>query len=268
MPMDVFFFLLIVFVGIFFTFSIIIEPIYTFIFNKPVYVHFYPVKKQLAIDEVAILHENFVFYQKLSPKRQSYFCHRVAVFIGNYTFVGRDGLEVTQEMKLKIAATSIMLTFGMRKYIQNVFSVVIVYPDVFLSRSGDYHKGEFNPSARAVVFSWSHFEEGLAYNNDNINLGLHEFAHVVYFNSLRKRRFGSSSIVYSDMLDDVMRYLGDSNNREALLASGYLRDYAYTNKYEFMAVLLEHFFETPEELKEQFPKLYTIVKVMINYREG
>ena len=266
--MDIFVLLLLIFVGGIFVFFVIIEPTYILLFNKPIYVDFYPIKKKLSSDGILILQEHFSFYEKLSPKRQSYFQHRVASFIDNYTFAGRDGLEVTQEMRVKIAATSVMLTFGMRKYRQSIFSVIVLYPDVFLSKSGNYHKGEFNPLAKAVVFSWNHFEEGMTYGNDNLNLGLHEFAHVLHFESLRKRRLGSSSIVFRDMLDDVMLYLDDVNNRKALLNSGYLRNYAYTNQYEFIAVLLEHFFETPEELKEHFPELYSIVKAMINYREG
>ncbi|WP_374707785.1 zinc-dependent peptidase [Flavobacterium sp. J372] len=52
------------------------------------------------------------------------------------------------------------------------------------------------------------------------------------------------------------------------MASGYLRDYAYTNQFEFLAVVLEHFFETPTEFKQRFPELYGMVKRMINFREG
>ena len=122
--------------------------------------------------------------------------------------------------------------------------------------------------AGVVVFSWKHFEEGLLYDNDNINLGLHEFAHVLHLDSHRKRGVGSSSVIFSDMFNKIWEYVQVPDNREALIKSGYLRDYAYTNQFEFLAVLLEHFFETPRQFSEQFPVLYKYVRAMINYREG
>lgn len=251
-----------------FIFGVVIEPAYILMFNRPMYVHFYPVKQNITRKEELILLEHFSFYEKLSSKRKSYFRHRVAAFINYYTFAGRDELEVTREMKLKIAATSVMLTFGMRQYLPDMFSVIVLYPDVFLSGSGNYHKGEFNPKAGAVVFSWKHFEEGILYNNDNINLGLHEFAHVLHIDSHRRRKVGSSSVIFSDMLSKIWEYVQTPDNRDALIASGYLRSYAYTNQFEFIAVLLEHFFETPQQFSEQFPVLYKHVRAMINYREG
>ena len=36
------------------------------------------------------------------------------------------------------------------------------------------------------------------------------------------------------------------------------------NKYEFIAVLIEHFFETPEEFKAKFPYIYENLMVMLN----
>lgn len=251
-----------------FIFGSIIEPAFIIVFNRPVYVHFYPFKKQLEPLHKRLLEANSRFYRRLSPIRQSYFRHRVASFIRHYEFVGRDGLVVTDEMKIEVAATAVMLTFGMRKYLPTIISAIILYPDAFTSANRqDLHKGEFNPLAGAVVFSWKHFVEGNAYN-DNLNLGLHEFAHVLHFDSVRKRRPGSSAVIYSDMFDKIMQYLAKPENRKKLIGAGYFREYAYTNQYEFIAVLLEHFFETPTEFRQKFPELYSMVKKMINYREG
>jgi Mlc titration factor MtfA (ptsG expression regulator) len=48
----------------------------------------------------------------------------------------------------------------------------------------------------------------------------------------------------------------------------YFRLYAYTNQYEFIAVILEYFFETPREFKQKLPELYGMVKKMINFKES
>jgi Mlc titration factor MtfA (ptsG expression regulator) len=253
---------------LYFIFGRIIEPTYILLFNKPVYVHFYPFPKELSFSEKAVLEKHFRFYRNLSEQRKKFFRHRIHTFIENYQFVGREELEVTEEMKVKIAATAVMLTFGMREYLPDLFEVIIIYPDVFESRNGDYHKGEFNPGAKAIVFSWKHFKEGIDFDNDNLNLGLHEFAHALHLNAMGRKRLGASFSIYVDMFEKIREYSAVAYNREKIMNSGYLREYAYTNQYEFMAVVFEYFFETPQEFRQKLPELYEMVKKMINYREG
>ncbi len=253
---------------LYFIFGRVVEPAYMLIFNRPVYVHFYPFPKTIRPSHKAILQKEFSFYRKLSPARRGYFRHRVHNFINNYHFVGRDGLQVTEEMKVRIAATAIMLTFGMRRYLNESFETIILYPDIFESRDGDYHKGEFNPAAKAVVFSWKHFLEGIAFEDDNINLGLHEFTHAMHFECTTRTNIGASSLLYSDMFDKIRRYITEEGTRSKVTSAGYFRNYAYTNQYEFIAVALEYFFESPGEFRQKLPELYEMVKLMINYREG
>lgn len=259
-------FLLICF--IIFIFSAIVEPAFIMATGRPAYVHLYPFPKRLEPGLDAILMRDFRFYRNLTPRRKKYFRHRVASFMENYQFAGREGMVVTDDIKLKIAATAVMLSFGMRNYLHDGFSTILLYPDIFLSANGvDYHKGEFNPMAGVVVFSWKHFQEGMQYDNDNLNLGLHEFAHVMHFDAVRRSR-STTGAIYVDMFREIIAYANNTTNRERLIASGYLRDYAYTNQFEFLAVVLEHFFETPTEFKQRFPELYGMVKRMINFREG
>lgn len=150
----------------------------------------------------------------------------------------------------------------------DIFEVIIIYPDIYESRSGDYHKGEFNPGARAVVFAWDYFLKGLEFDNDNINLGLHEFAHVLHLDSVAKSRPGASGVIYSDTFDILLDYLDQPGVKDNIIALGYFRNYAYTNNHEFIAVVLEYFFETPQQFKQQLPQLYAMLSKMINYRKG
>lgn len=253
---------------LYFIFGRIVEPAYILLFNRPVYVHFYPFPKELSFSEKAVLEKHFRFYRNLSEQRKKFFRHRIHTFIENYTFIGRNDLEVTEEMKVKIAATAVMLTFGMREYLPDLFEVIIIYPDIFESRNGDYHKGEFNPAAKAIVFSWKDFQEGIDFDNDNLNLGLHEFAHALHLNAMGRKRLGASFSIYVDMFEKIREYTAIPRNRDMIMNSGYLREYAYTNQYEFMAVAFEYFFESPQEFRQRLPELYEMVKKMINYREG
>jgi len=56
-------------------------------------------------------------------------------------------------------------------------------------------------------------------------------------------------------------------NRERLIQSNYFRVYAYTNQYEFLAVVIEHYFESPKQFKQEFPELFKNVSLMLNYKQ-
>ena len=183
----------------------------------------------------------------------------------NYEFVGTDFL-VTEKMKITIGATYTMLTFGMRHYLNPMFKKILLFPDIYYSeQTQNYHKGEFNPRLEAIVFSWKHFEEGIEVANDNLNLGLHEFTHAFHIHSLKSEE--TTAVLFNESLQNLFRIVSHPQIKEQLVASGFLRDYAYENKFEFVAVLLEYFFESPQEFKSQFPSIFLKVKQMINYNE-
>ncbi|MES2811919.1 MAG: zinc-dependent peptidase [Bacteroidota bacterium] len=243
------------------------EDNYGLLFNKPFYVHFYPSIKTLSTDQSYVLNKQFHYYKTLPDNKKRYFEHRVATFINKYEFIGQEKFIITDEVKVLIASTSVMLTFGMRNYLYSNIDKIIVYPEEYYSTIGEtYHKGEFNPRMRAIVFSWQDFKEGFGITNDNLNLGIHEFAHVLHFHGLKSE--DASAIIFSRMYNQIQRDVNDPVNREKLINSEYFRIYAYTNQFEFLAVILEHFFETPQEFKAQFPEIYLKVKEMINYNEN
>lgn len=258
--------ILIALVLFFATFITFFEFLYGRVFHKPFYVHYYPSPKNLTKHQYEVLYNEFPFYKKLNPKRRAYFEHRTASFIQEYEFIGREGFEVDERTKVLISATSVMLTFGMRTYLYKVFDKIIIYPSSYYSTVNEtYHKGEFNPNMKAVVFSWEDFQTGLLYNNDNINLGLHEFAHVLNYQGLKNE--DASSLIFARFFNKIRKEANHHPNRERLIASGYFRAYAFTNDFEFLAVVLEHFFETPDKFQSEFPELFYMVKRMINFRE-
>ena len=245
-------------------FANIIESIYVYVFNRPIFVHMYFIKKKLPRYKKEFL-EHVAFYRKLDPKYQSYFEHRLAKFIRSYEFIERDGFKLTPEAKVLIAASYVKLTFGMRRYSSSTFNKIIIYPSTYYSViTKQYHKGEFNPALKLIIFSWEDFLKGEIITNDNLNLGIHEFTHALTFHG-KKSKDKSAKIFYRVFLE-IIKFMKNPANSTAILQSNYFRDYANTNALEFLSVIMEHFFETPEDLKKNFPVLYYKIEKMLNYK--
>jgi MtfA peptidase len=242
-----------------------LEMAYVLKYKKPYYTHFYFYLRKLNPEQKIILKNRFVFYNKLTEKQKKYFEHRVASFIKDKDFIGRDGVVVTDEMKVLISATGVMLTFGFRDFYIGLLSKIVIYPTQFFSRiNNEYHKGEFNPKLKALVISWEDYNLGFKNSHDNINLGIHEFTHAIHLNSIKERDV--SATIFSDLFKELTDLLTHKESlRLKLLDSEYFRTYGYTNQFEFLAVLVENFIETPSEFKSQFPEVYSKVKQMLNF---
>lgn len=242
-----------------------LEMVYVMKNKKPFFVHFYPRLKKLPPKQQIILKQQFSFYNKLSSKQQLYFEHRIASFVNDKTFIGREGLIISDDVKILISSTAVMLTFGFRDFYIGLIDKIFVYPNTFYSITNkEYHKGEFNPRLKALVLSWNDFKQGYIIGDDNLNLGIHEFAHAIHLNSIKEKDV--SSTIFRDSFNELTSLL--TNNellRKKLISIKYFREYAYTNQFEFVAVLIEYFIETPLEFRNQFPKIYNKVKRMLNF---
>ena len=242
-----------------------IELAYVMKKQKPFFVHFYLFKRKLPDDQLKVLKQNFTFYNRLTKTEQSYFEHRVANFINDKSFIGREGQVISNEVKVLVSATAVMLTFGFRNFYIGLIEKIFVYPKVFFSNiNQEYHKGEFNPKLKALVLSWEDFKHGYNVGDDNLNLGIHEFTHAIHLNSIKERDV--SSTIFEDTFKELTNLLSKNKTlRDELIASKYFREYAYTNQFEFLAVIIESFIETPSDFRSQFPDIYKKTKQMLNF---
>ncbi len=247
-------------------FYIFFEQQYALKYNKPFFLNAIVFHKRLSDNQLRVLKSEFSFYNRLNNKEQEIFRHRVAVFIKSKSFVGRGGIEITDEMKILLASTTIMLTFGFRDYLIDLIETIIIYPEAYYSQINEtFHKGETNPQLSTIVFSWKDFKHGYKIGDDNLNLGIHEFGHAIHLNAFKNDDI--SSVIFMQGFENLTTYLQNNETvRLNLIASKYFRAYAYTNQYEFFAVLLENFIETPLEFKTQFPMLYKYMKQMLNFK--
>lgn len=263
-------FIIIFFVGIA---SVVLSRLYVYVEQVYALKHYRPffrnviiLKKDIDDAQITLLEKEFSFYKNLNKRDKAIFRHRLATFLKQKKFIGREGLVPTDEMKVLIAATAIMLTFGFRNYLIELIDIIVIYPKAYYSQiNNTYHKGEINPQLKTMVFSWEDFKKGYHIGDDNLNLGIHEFGHAIHLNAFSSSDV--SSLIFNQGFRNLTNFLQHHKIvRQDLIASKYFRSYAYTNHYEFFAVLLENFIETPEDFKSQFPRLYMYMKQMLNFK--
>lgn len=205
------------------------------------------------------LEKHFAYYRSLDEERKEEFVKRVDAFLREKEFVSRGKLEITEEMKVLVAACAVQLTFGLSPVYLAHFKLIILYPDRYYSViNRDYHVGEVNEGG-AIVLSWRHFVDGYFHPNDSLNVGLHEMAHALL---LENRRYGK------DLLrpEAVRAFFEQARHEYRKIQAGedsVLRKYAGTNLAELFAVAVETFFENPQEMNRQAPVLYVSMVDML-----
>ncbi len=241
----------------------VFENFYGSRYHRPLFRH-YLVYKKLSPAQKTILQTEFAFYTKLSKKHKRQFEHRVASFITEKKFVGRDQLEITDRMRVLIAAVGCMLSFGRKNYNYGLINFVLIFPENFYSAVNDhYHKGEFNPREKALVLSWEAFERGYKITDDNLNLGIHEFMHAMQLEAKQSRDLDSSRLI--TQFQNILQQLTNQEVKDKLDETRFFRAYAFTNQYEFLAVLAEYFIESPVEFRTHFPVVYDHTRKLLNF---
>jgi MtfA peptidase len=220
-----------------------------------------------------IIEKNVPFYNKLPSEDKNELLRHILIFLSEKLFEGCGGLEITEEIRVTIAAQAcILLLHRKTDYYPHLHSI-LVYPQAYIAditehepngvviegrhvRLGEsWHRG-------SVVLSWDDVRGGAADVSDGNNLVFHEFAHQledswakgdntpVFQNS-------SSYIAWARVLQrdfEKLRYDVDHNRKT------FLDEYGATNLPEFFAVATEYFFEKSREFRSLHPELYKELK--------
>ena len=205
-----------------------------------------------------VLSDNFIVYKMLGEKERKLFEKRVCRFIKMKDFrAGRNILEMTDEMRVMVAASAIQLTYGYPDVYFSHFKTIILYAEEYYSTiSGEYHQGEVNAGG-AIVLSWKNFKSGFSNLTDGRNLALHEMAHALRLTNILDNdeyNFIDWDTMHSfeQLAQKEMRKIENDEN-------SFFRSYGAANKDEFFSVAVECFFEQPEDFHSYNPELYLLL---------
>jgi Mlc titration factor MtfA (ptsG expression regulator) len=216
-----------------------------------------------------IIIKNVKFYNYLSDEMRKELHGLIQIFINEKTFEGCGGLEITDEIKITIAAQACILLLGRESDIYPTLRTILVYPHAYFAplkqrmEDGSIMEGYQARLGESwlrgqVVLAWDEILQDTNDIQDGHNLVFHEFAHQLDNESgatdgipeFDKR---SSYIVWARVLTkEYNNLIGEIiQHKQPLLDS-----YGATNPAEFFAVATEYFFEKPIELKNLHPELY------------
>jgi hypothetical protein len=210
--------------------------------------------------------------RKLSADERRQLLDRIRLFLDEKQFHGCAGLEVTDEMRLVIAAQACLLLLNRNGGVFTTLRHVLIYPAMFSKQEdtrnedgtvSSVHKTMLGESWGGhggdgkVVLSWDDVEYDLEHVDDGENVVLHEFAHQLDAEN------GSDNGAPILRNNDVERWKTvmerEFKSLGRAVARGeetFLDPYAATAPAEFFAVLTETFFEMPEALRSWHPSLY------------
>ncbi len=208
-----------------------------------------------------LLKQKNTYFKNLSPDAQEIFVARLFHFMEDKKFIGREGIVITDEIKVLISAAAIQLTFGLKDYMISHLYAINVFPHIFFSKFLNTNLKGLNTQSGVLSLSWNDFKEGYAVDDDKINLGLHELAHALYIDLDEEGNYDEHFSTYFEKWEEVATKDYHDLKEQRIT---FLRDYGGTNMHEFFAVCVEHFFEAPKEFRKELPHLFNFLMLMLN----
>lgn len=214
-----------------------------------------------------LLERDMALYRQLPEATRERVHSGTQILMDELEFYGCNGLTVSEEMRVLVAAHGALLVSGLSLDYYDSLRAVLLYPDAYraptehregpvLTQSTDARLGESWGEGR-VILAWSTFRAEAAMTDTHSNVALHEFAHQL--DQLDGRSDGAPPLhsgeqarnwqhVFSDAWERLKQQAGDG--------ATVLDPYGATNPAEFFAVATEAFFCTPGALRDAEPRLY------------
>ena len=219
--------------------------------------------------QLGVIERNVAQYRGMPRELRTQLQRLVKQFLHQKTFVGCAGLEVTEEMRVTIAAQACLLLLNRPTRVYPDLHAVLVYPGAFLVPRRQQDEAGVVTETRQdllgeswgdgrVVLSWEHVRRAGLPPEGTHNVVLHEFAHQLDSESGSNNGapFLGSPERYRSWSETLSRDF-DLLRRDAYWGQRDVLDpYGATNPAEFFAVATESFFEQPHELAARHPELY------------
>ncbi len=221
----------------------------------------------LSDQQRAIVANQVPLTRKLPTELRGRLEGKINLFLNQVDFVGCNGLDVTEDMKLSIAAQACLLIANTDTWYENLHTILI-YPGAFksrMTRQNGYVLTERETvrtgeswSRGPVVLSWQHTKQGASDDEDGHNVVFHEFAHQI--DDLSGHTDGVPILNKDQKFTEWAEAFVSAYDRHVhSVHAGHrtvIDAYGAEGPEEFFAVSVEVFFEQPAALKRSEPAVY------------
>ena len=216
-----------------------------------------------------ILRRHVPYFRAMPADLQLQLKKRIQVFLAEKPFIGCAGLEVTDEIRVTIAAQACLLVLNRRGESFANLRQILVYPGPFVvdklhaDGSGVLQEQRHALAGESwtlgqVVLSWEDALAGAESPDDGRNVVIHEFAHQL--DQEKGHANGAPLLSRRTRYERWSQVLGaafaELRARAELGEPTLLNPYGATDPAEFFAVASEHFFEQPQRMAAELPALY------------
>ena len=212
---------------------------------------------------VETIKRNVAIYRYLPETLQVELLGHVNVFLAEKYFSGHAGLEVTDEMRVTIAAQACLLLLNRQHNYFPHLKTIMIYPAGFKNPNHEgpgHHLGE-SWVRGPVVLSWADALHGGINAKDGENVVIHEFAHQLDqadgAGDGRPMIAGGEIRTWGKVLSKEFKSL---SVKAKLRNRAFFNHYGATNPAEFFAVISEHFYEQPKTFQRKHPDLYATLQ--------
>lgn len=219
---------------------------------------------------IALLQKNIPLYNRLPEELKRQLHGLLNVFLNEKRFFGCGGLNITDEIKITIAAQACLLLLNRKTNFYPKLKTIYVYPSTYIANHIEHDDGLIveGKSIRLgeswqngpVVLAWDSVAGQARNIHDGLNVVLHEFAHQLdqedgHADGVPMLESRSSYQRWKQILTKEFQRLQASDSRRPVLD-----EYGAENPAEFFAVATETFFEKPVQLHTYSPQLYDELK--------
>jgi Mlc titration factor MtfA (ptsG expression regulator) len=224
--------------------------------------------KEFPKSSINFLEKEVTFYRYLSDEKRLEFHQWINLFLSEKRITPVK-LNLTDGDKLLIASAAIIPVIAFPYYLYPNLTEILIYPSAFdteYSIDGDGRNvlgmvGE-GPMEGKMILSIKALREGFAIDNDHQNTGIHEFIHLI--DKQDGQTDGVPQLLLENKLIDSWTKQVDKEIELIFKERSDINPYAATNHAEFLAVIGEYFFGSPEVLAKKHPKLYTDLCVIFH----
>jgi Mlc titration factor MtfA (ptsG expression regulator) len=224
-------------------------------------------QRQFPLPWEQILLTHVAFFRALTADEKNRFRQLVKVFLDEVRITGIQ-TDVDETTRILIAASAVIPVFGFRDWEYPRLGEVLVYPGAFDEKyqtdSTAYRNivgltGLRNLSG-VMILSKPALLAGFDSPSNKENVGIHEFTHLM---EKEEVNHGLPPEVPWQAVKQWVQYVAQELSHPSKNAARF-SSYAYTNEHEFLAVLAEYFFKSPEVLQHRDPDLYAMLRAMFH----